>query len=98
MVYNVSVKKTKFTVKDCTPKMRKNQLFLPINLEKVIEVDASVRMLDEICSELYYTNLDKAYGRKVLKGAATPAVMFEILVYGYMKQRYGSVELCILHN
>ncbi len=80
--------------------MRKKQLFLPINLEKIIEPDASVRMLDEICSELDYTNLNKAYGRKVPKGAATPEVMFEILVYGYMTGNYSSrkIEKCCKEN
>lgn len=80
--------------------MRKNQLFLPINLERIIEPDASVRVLDEICSELDYTNLNKAYGRKVPKGSATPAVMFEILVYGYMTGNYSSrkIEKCCKEN
>lgn len=42
--------------------------------------------MDEICSELDYTNL-KAYGRKV------PKVMFEILVYGYMTGNYSSRKI-----
>ena len=69
MVYNVSVQKPKFTVKDCTPKMRKNQLFLPINLEnleRIIEVkeqadkeNRSVNNMIEVMIDEYLKNCKK---------------------------------------
>lgn len=58
--------------------MRKNQLFLPINLERIIEPCKSVRVLDEICEELDYTELRRTYRRKNSSGSATPETMFKI--------------------
>ena len=72
---------------------RINQLYLPINLEKIIEPSESVRTLDEICEELDYTRLYRAYSRKVTSGKATPEAMFKILVYGYMTGNYSSRKI-----
>ncbi len=33
---------------------RRNQLVIPLNLEKVVEVSSSARTLDEICESLDY--------------------------------------------
>lgn len=93
MVYNSNCSKTKNTVKDCTPKMRRNQLFLPLNLEKIIEPSESVRTLDEICEQLDYTELNKSYLRKRSVESATPEAMFKILVYGYMTGNYSSRDI-----
>ena len=54
---------------------RRNQLVIPLNLEKVVEVSASVRTLDEICESLDYTKLYNAYERKT----ATMLRMFKNL-------------------
>lgn len=72
---------------------RINQLYLPINLEKIIEPSESVRTLDEICEELDYTKLYKAYSRNAASGKATPEAMFKILVYGYMTGNYSSRKI-----
>ena len=93
MVYNVIAKKTKITVKDCTPKMRKKQLFLPLNLEKIIEPNQSVRTLDEICEQLDCSKLNRAYTRKRGLESATPEAMFKILAYGYMTGNYSSRKI-----
>ena len=62
---------------------KRNQVLLPINFEAMIPEDEAVRLLVEICDELDYTNLYKAYDRK--RRSLSPETMFEILVYGYMR-------------
>lgn len=74
---------------------KRNQVLLPINFEAMIPEDDSVRLLVEICDELDYTNLYKAYDRK--RRSLSPETMFEILVYGYMRGIYstrGLEEAC----
>ena len=72
---------------------KKNQLVLPINLGEIIEPSESVRMLDEICKELDFTELYRAYSRKTPKGAASPEDMFRIPVYGYMTGIYSNRKI-----
>ncbi len=72
---------------------RRNQLAIPLNLEKIVEVSASVRTMDEICESLDYTKLFRAYRRKTPKGKADPIALFKILVYGYMTGNYSSREI-----
>ena len=63
---------------------RRNQLVIPLNLEKIVEVNASVRTLDEICESLDYTKLYNVYQRKTATGKTDPVSLFKVLVYGYM--------------
>ena len=58
-------------------------MLLAINFEAMTPEDDAVRLLVEICDELDYTNLYKAYDRKRIK--LSPETIFEILVYGYMR-------------
>lgn len=79
MVYNCNNNKTKIkspNKKDCTLKMRNKQLFLPLELEKIIEPTESVRTLDKICEALDYTKLYKAYNRKRHQGEVAPDTFF----------------------
>ena len=69
---------------------RRNQLIIPLNLEKVIEVSSSVRTLDEICESLDYTKLYNAYKRNTSKRKADPVSLFKVVVYGYMTGHYSS--------
>ena len=76
---------------------RRNQLVIPLNLEKIVEVSASVRTLDEICESLNYTKLYNSYERKTAKDKADPVSLFKVLVYGYMTGCYstrGIEEAC----
>ena len=68
---------------------RRNQLVIPLNLEKVVEVSSSVRTLDEICESLDYTKLYNAYKRNTSKRKADPVSLFKVVVYGYMTGRYS---------
>ena len=70
---------------------KRNQVLLPINFEAMIPEDDAVRLLVEICDELDYTNLYKAYDRK--RRSLSPETMFEILVYGYMRGIYSTRAL-----
>ena len=72
---------------------RRNQLVIPLNLEKVVEVSASVRTLDEICESLDYTKLYNAYERKTAKDKADPVSLFKVLVYGYMTGCYSTRDI-----
>ena len=69
---------------------RRNQPVIPLNLEKIVEVSASVRTLDEICESLDYAKLYNAYRRKPAKNKADPVSLFKVLVYGYMTGCYSA--------
>lgn len=72
---------------------RRNQLVIPLNLEKIVKVSASVRTLDNICESLDYTKLYNAYQRKTVKNKADPVSLFKILIYGYMTGCYTTREI-----
>ena len=69
---------------------RRNQLVIPLNLEKIVEVSSSVRTLDEICESLDYTKLYNAYRRRPAKNKADPVSLFKVLVYGNMTGCYST--------
>ena len=69
---------------------RRNQLVIPLNLEKIVEVSSSVRTLDEICESLDYTKLYNAYRRRPAKNKADPVSLFKVLVYGNMTGCYSA--------
>lgn len=66
-------------------------MLLPINFEAMISEDDPARLLVGICDELDYTNLYKAYDRKIR--SLSPETMFEILVHGYMRVIYSTRAL-----
>ena len=69
----------------------RNQVVLPINLEIRIEKDDPVFLLDEICEELDFTKLERAYLRHWRK--LDPRTLFEIVVYAYMLGIYSAREI-----
>lgn len=66
----------------------RNQVVLPLNLEKRIPENDPVFKLVEICDQLDYRRLYKEYVRVWRK--TNPATLFIILVYAYMKGFYSS--------
>ena len=71
--------------------LNKSQLVLPINLEmKIPKSDFVFKMLEK-CSELDYTKLLDTYARKWRK--VNPITIFELIVYGYMTEKYSSREI-----
>lgn len=61
--------------------------------ERIIPANDSVRLLDEICEELDYRSLLRAYSHIGRKPATNPITMFKILAYGGMDGRHSSREL-----
>lgn len=69
----------------------RNQVVLPLNIEKNIPSNDPVFKLVEICETLDYSKLRKEYLRTWKK--VNPATMFIILVYAYMKRLYSSRQI-----
>ena len=69
----------------------RNQVVLPLEIEKVIPKDDPVFKLAEICGKLDYSRLEKEYVRAWRK--LNPATMFILLVYAYMRKLYSSRQI-----
>jgi transposase len=66
---------------------------MPLELGLRIEEDAPVRLLSQICDELGYGELEKAYTRNGRKLAASPRHLFKIVVFAYMNGIYSSRKI-----
>lgn len=69
----------------------RNQLFLPLNYEVLIDKNDPVWKLCEICDTLDYTKLYDEYLRHWR--SIDPAILFEILVFAYMNRIYSSRDI-----
>ena len=69
----------------------RNQVVLPLNLEISIPKEDSVFKLLEICEQLDYTQLYRAYLRSWRKN--NPQTLFEVLVFGYMNRKYSARQI-----
>lgn len=69
----------------------RNQVVLPLEIGIKIGGNEPVRKVVEICEQLDYTELNKAYLRKWRK--VNPITLFIILVYAYMIRKYSSREI-----
>lgn len=69
----------------------RNQVVLPLEIEKIIPKDDPVFKLTEICDKLDYSRLEKEYVRAWRK--LNPATMFILLVYAYMRRLYSSRQI-----
>lgn len=72
-----------------TPGATDNQLIFSLQVTSLIPKDDSVRLLDEIASQLDYSSLYRTYNRKNYCRIA-PEVLFKIIVYAYMNGIYSS--------
>lgn len=70
---------------------KRNQLFLPISFEVLIDKNDPVWKLTEICDTLDYTQLYDEYLRNWR--SVDPAILFEILVFAYMNGIYSSRDI-----
>ena len=84
---------TKLTTKDYTEFQPDYQLKLPLELEMLIPVDDSVRLLSQMLEGLDYTKLYQAYSIKGRKPAVEPKIMFKVLTYAYMNGIYTSHKI-----
>ena len=69
----------------------RNQVVLPFNLEICIPKDDPVFKMVEICEQLDYTELYRAYLRSWRK--INPETLFELLVFGYMNRKYSARQI-----
>ena len=84
---------TKLTTKDYTEFHQVYQLKLPLELEMLIPVDDSVRLLSQMLEGLNYSKLYQAYSVKGRKPAVDPKTMFKVLTYAYMNGIYTSHKI-----
>lgn len=69
----------------------RNHLFLPLNLEILIDENNPVWKLTEICDTLDYSGLYEEYLQHWR--SVNPAILFEILVFAYMNRIYSSRDI-----
>ena len=69
----------------------RNQVVLPLLIEKNIPENDPVFKLVEVCEGLDYSRLEKEYVRVWRK--VNPATMFIVLVYAYMRRLYSSRQI-----
>jgi transposase len=84
---------TKLTNKNYTEFQLNYQLKLPLELEMLIPIDDSVRLLNQTLEGLNYSKLYQAYSVKGRKPAVDPKVMFKVLTYAYMSGIYTTHKI-----
>ena len=84
---------TKLTNKNYTEFQLNYQLKLPLELEMLIPIDDSVRLLNQTLEGLNYSKLYQAYSVKGRKPAVDPKVMFKVLTYAYMNGIYTTHKI-----
>ena len=84
---------TKLTNKNYTEFQPVYQLKLPLELDILIPVNDSVRLLSQMLEGLDYTKLYQAYSVKGRKPAVEPQIMFKVLTYAYMNGIYTSHKI-----
>lgn len=91
--YDYIMPLTLSTTKDYTEFHQVYQLKLPLELEMLIPVDDSVRLLSQILEGLDYSKLYQAYSIKGRKPAVEPKIMFKVLTYAYMNGIYSTHKI-----
>lgn len=84
---------TKLTTKNYNEFQQVYQLKLPLELEMLIPVDDSVRLLSQMLEGLNYSKLYQAYSIKGRKAAVDPQIMFKVLTYAYMNGIYTTHKI-----
>ena len=64
-----------------------------MNVEYLVGMDESVRTLIEITERLDYTKLNSSYKRLPKDSEATPKQMFQLLILGFMLEKYSTRKL-----
>ena len=90
--FNMTSKKT-ITNKNYTRLSGNYQLSLPLNFDKIIPENDSVRLLSHILEGLDYTKLYMAYSKRGRKPAVEPKIMFKIIAYAYMNNIYSTHKI-----
>lgn len=69
------------------------QVVFPLNLGLRIEADDKVRTLIEVTERMDYKKLARTYQRQPRRGEATPKQMFQIVLLGFMIERYSTRKI-----
>ena len=94
-MYYLSVKSNKTQV-DYTVYGTEYQVCLPIEMEKLIPSDATVRLLNAVLEEMDYSKLTATYSR-IRRIEYSPRLLFKIVVYAAMRTIFsnrGIEEAC----
>ncbi|GAA0121077.1 transposase [Clostridium faecium] len=78
--------------KDYTVNQKFYQLKLPINIDCIIPVDDSVRLLSQFAEEMDLTDLYLTYS-KVKENQVSSRKMLKIMLYAYMNRIYSSRDI-----
>jgi transposase len=78
---------------DFTTNFQERQLFLPMDLAKIIPDNDSVRVLSDILEVLNYSKLMQEYSEFGRNPIVNPKVLFKILVYAFMNNIYSSRQI-----
>ena len=78
--------------KDYTLNSGSYQLKLPSNVERMIPVDDSVRLLSQFVEEMDLTELYSTYS-KIRENQVSSMNMLKIMLYGYMNGLYSSRDI-----
>ena len=68
-------------------------MVMPLDLGIRIEAEESVRTLIEVTERLDYTKLTRTYQRRSCRGEATPKQMYQIVILGFMIERYSTRKI-----
>lgn len=90
--FNMTNKKT-ITNKNYTKSSGDYQLCLPLDYNRIIPENDSVRLLSHILEGLDYTKLYMAYSKRGRKPAVEPRIMFKIIAYAYMNNIYSTHKI-----
>lgn len=93
VLYNLIMLKPNKQHKNYTEFNGYYQLVLPLNLEKLIPEDDSVRLLSQMLEGLNYEKLYKAYSHTGRKPAVDPKILFKVLTYAYANNIYSSRKI-----
>lgn len=78
--------------KDYTTNQKFYQLKLPLNIEYMIPVNDSVRLLSQFVEEMDLTDLYSTYSR-IRENQVSPRNMLKIMIYAYMNKFYSSRDI-----
>ena len=68
------------------------QLFLPLNIEKIIPADDPVRLVDAFVEGLNLSDLYQTFDR-IRNNSATPRQMLKVMIYAFMNSRFSSRQI-----
>lgn len=78
--------------KDYTVNQKFYQLKLPLNIDYMIPVNDSVRLLSQFVEEMDLTDLYSTYSR-IRENQVSPRTLLKIMIYGYMNRFYSSRDI-----